>query len=246
MAYRAVAVEKMLQEVNLFSDRLQLPTPHPIRMPDLTSTYVFLPREGLNGVMTTENSYFSIDHGVLWCFSRLSVEGKESVVELFPKLIKTPSLVDSNSAYSLATQWLSAISMDVPALEHKYQPSVSQWFFYGKPEDLPKDVWSMPSVVSTNVRTMLPIFDVVWGKGDSPPVKLTILGWKRELLSLRLEDKSFSRRPVMVITNAAELNAMPDPPVAELRSGRNIMTNPVSPVTSTNRPPPFHRAVESH
>ena len=32
MAYKAVAIERMLAEANYFSERLALPTPHPLRM----------------------------------------------------------------------------------------------------------------------------------------------------------------------------------------------------------------------
>jgi len=247
MAYRVVAVERMLGEVNYFAQQLQLPTPRPIRPADITWSHLNPPRTGFGGAITVRNCDFSFPNrgeGKLCYITRLTVRDGHDVLDLYPELASTPSLIDSNGAYQLATQWLTSVSVDVPALEQKYKSNVRQWFFWGKPENLPKDQWSVPAITSTN-KTMLPIFDVRWGDGETPPVKVTILGSTKELLQLRMEDSSFSRRPPLVITNALELDDIPDPQVKHLQQIQGPETNSVStsPPASTNRPPPFHRRV---
>jgi len=44
-----------------------------------------------------------------------------------------PSLLDTNTAYQLATQWLAAVSVDVGELEKKYRPLSVQTTINGEP-----------------------------------------------------------------------------------------------------------------
>jgi radical SAM superfamily enzyme with C-terminal helix-hairpin-helix motif len=88
-------------------------------------------------------------------------------------------------------------------------------------------------------------FEVGWGEGDTPPVKVTIDGNTKELLAIDMQIASFSHRPLMIITNAVELNSIPDPPVKHLQgvpsTSQTILQN------STNSPPgmpPFQRKVQ--
>jgi hypothetical protein len=43
LAFRAAVIPRMLEEANYFSDRLKLPTPHPIQMTDIQYPYVSPP-----------------------------------------------------------------------------------------------------------------------------------------------------------------------------------------------------------
>jgi hypothetical protein len=247
MAYKAVAIERMLSEANYFAEQLHLPIEQPITLVDAQSAYVRPPRVGFGGVIQTKRFSFSFpnpNEGKLCYITRQTIRDGHDVLDLYPELARTPSLVDSNGAYQLATQWLTSVAVDVPSLQQKYPVNVRQWFFWGKPENLPKDQWSMPQITSTN-KTMLPIFDVRWGEGDTPPVKVTVLGSTKELLELRMEDCSFSKRTPIVITNAMELDSIPDPPVKQLQWIPNPDENSqrIDPGGSTNRPPPFHRRV---
>ena len=61
----------------------------------------------------------------------------------------------------------------------------------------------------------LPIFDVTWGgpeDQDSPPIGVKIFGPTKELISLRMEDTRFSKRPPLLIPNAEALNGTVAPP----------------------------------
>jgi len=93
---------------------------------------------------------------------------------------------------------------------------------------------------------MLPIFDVKWGEGDTPPVKVTVLGSTKELLELQINDVSFSKRPLLIITNAMELNSRPNPPVMHLQRPPADQTNSANCALSnapSPRPPPFRQQV---
>lgn len=260
LAYRAVAVEKLLREANFFSEQLKLPTPHPIQSSD---AHIWVSPPWFNKSDSTNTSLSKADRvraatffasGVVESgnFSfvlggianrrsihRFKIKDEDSIFDLYPELSKTPSLIDTNGAYQLATQWLSAISVDVPALERKNKPTFDQRFFWGKAEDLPKDDrWTNPP--ATTNKTLLPIFSVSWGDA----VSVTILGTTKELMALGMEGNSFVRYPPLIITNAMELNTRPDPPIKHLQR-RPSQESPTNSVGQTNspaqRPPPFRR-----
>ena len=89
------------------------------------------------------------------------------------------------------------------------------------------DVYHPPG--DTN-KTFLPIFDVTWGANTTDyPAEVEILGTKKELINLHLGDLSLSRRPLFVITNAIQLNNIPNPPLKRLKESSIGKTNSPSP-----------------
>ena len=82
-------------------------------------------RIGVNGTIETTNFFFSFEPGKMWKVQRLSEHDVQYFANDLDKLIGKPSLIDSNSAYQLATQWLSAVDVDVPAMERKYRHEVN-------------------------------------------------------------------------------------------------------------------------
>lgn len=240
-AYRVVAAEKLLREANFFSKQLKLPTPHPIQPSEANirvtppwfsksdSTNTSLSKADrirsatffVSGTVKSGNFTFSLGGPEnRRNIHRFKIKNEDSIFDLYPELAKSPSLIDTNGAYQLATQWLSAISVDVLALEGKYKPTLDQSFFWGKPEDLPKnDTYRNPT---TTNKTMLPIFSVSWG--DAASVK--ILGTTKELMELSMAGNSFVHHPPLVITNAFELNTRPDPIPKTLSPSTNRVTRP--------------------
>lgn len=266
LAYRAIAAEKLLTEANYLSKQLQLPIQYPILPSNANiwirgpwgsktdSTNMHLSKADriraasffASGVVAADKFTFGLggpDNRVN--VKRVRIKDEGSILDLYPELARTPSLTDTNGAYQLATQWLTAISVDVAELERKHKVGFFQHFFWGNLEDLPKDQWTYRPPTSTN-KTMLPIFDVNWGDGDTPGVKVTILGCTKELLELQINDASFYRRPLLIITNAIELNSRPDPPVKRLdRAVQEPHTNSaVSNRASPQMPPPFRRQIK--
>jgi hypothetical protein len=226
LAYKMAILQLALPEVNFVSKQLNLPTPHPIQMADMREAMVSPPQmKNLGVLVETTNFVFNFANGKL----HLIVNKEKNIesVDLYPKWANTPSLISSNGAYQLATQWLTAIEVDVGALKRKYgsQLNVEQAFFWNQPGI---EVHHPPG--DTN-KTMLPIFNVTWGDGTKTeyPVQIRILGTTKELMGLTLGDPSLSRRPPLFITNALELNNTPDPVVMHLQ-------HPAAPTLETNPP----------
>jgi len=60
-----------------------------------------------------------------------------------------------------------------------------------------------------------------------------------------MEDSSFSRRPALMVTNASELNSIPDPPVKQLQPvPQEMQRNPAALTNAPSaRPPRFRREI---
>ena len=265
LAYRMAAGQQMLDEANFFASHLKLPTPQPITFQNAKNIHVTAPwyskadnpdgslskadriRKGrffAAGAIETSNFYFGYTKGRLWSVQRLKLKDESSIVELFPELMKTPSLIDANGAYQLATQWLVSVSVDVAKMERKDKASFNQWHFNGAPEDIPKEDWKLDSVQSTNI-TMLPIFDVQWGEGEAFAAKVTVIGTTKDMFRLEVRDETLSKRPLLAVPNAVELNELPEPPEMKLRRAAPDGSHPKAgtPSAPAARPLPFHHRV---
>lgn len=160
----------------------------------------------VNGRMATTNFQFCFTHGRLTDIMRLSGSMSEYYAHDLDKLVGQSSLIGTNEAYQLATQWLAAVNMDMPAVS-KLQHVINQLKY------LPQG--------ASNALT-LPLFYVDFGSKhyqfaagspmkdyDKPQISVEILGTTKELQELLIEDASLSLRPTMIITNALELIRTP-------------------------------------
>src|SRR5207253_152044 len=111
------------------------------------------------------------------------------------QLAGKPSKIDTNGAYHLTRDWLASIEVDLPALEKAHPWKAEQWFLKGRFLRGPKPV---------------PVFDVKWGNWAMPTVSVMIAGDTKEILNLRLEDDSYSKRPVALIKDLDKLLAISD------------------------------------
>lgn len=172
----------------------------------------------LRGTIETTNLLFAFDQGRLSDVERLSEHDVQYYARDIDKLIGKPSVINEAQAYEMATQWLTAVDIDVVAMEKKYSPQVNQL--------------SVLPMNSTNA-VKVPMYFVHWGwrdfrNGDENHtvsseslVEVKILGTTKELVELRLSDASFSKRPPLLITNAIDLMRMGNPPAKHL----NVNTN---------------------
>ena len=206
LAYKMVALQLMLGEANFFSKQLDLPTPHPIQITNLIENHVSHPRFGFGGALGVTNFGFYFKQGKLWSVSNQQKQYGNWSAEWN----KSPSLIDKEQAYQLTTQWLSAVFIDVPALDKKFKVRVTQPFHYNLP--------------NSNNKEVLPVYEVKWGEEGHPAINVTILGPTKELMRLDINDLSFSKRPSLVIPNADELNSRPDPVFKKLQSA-TVATN---------------------
>lgn len=226
MLYRDQALERMAQEASWFCKNLHLSNAVPIQPHDiLPEFYIRPPRTGFGGIFRTTNYLFRFSTRLDGIYRR---DKQEERFDLYPIWARTPSLIDSNGAYQLATQWLSAIAVDVPVLQKKYPPKFYQWFYWGREAGVPDSEWNQHR--PTTNKVMMPIYDVYWGEQGTPAIKVTVFGPTKELMVFEMYDPSLSLRPPIVITNWQELLSIPDPPINRL----------IAPSTdSTNRPKLF-------
>jgi hypothetical protein len=158
----------------------------------------------VNGVLETTNFEFGFIQGRLTHVMRLSEHNVERYANNLDALVGQLSLIDTNGAYQLATQWLAAVDVDMPAL-NKLKWTVNQLHY--------------KTQGATNYVT-LPLYYVDFGNkhtpaqnnlpaSDEPLISVEILGTTKELQEMRFQDTSFSRRPQMLITNALELVRTP-------------------------------------
>jgi hypothetical protein len=229
LAYRSAVTQMMLGEANYFAKKLNLPTPHPIRITDIKdchpSSAAFSieggkmtslsdkkhpPRFVVYGNLSTTNFTFYFREGHLWSLGWAADSGMSYDEQ-------ASSLIDTNGAYQLAKHWLAAVDIDVGALEQKFKPNVEQrWYIRPGTETGDTNITSVPVTAPGQVdyaripetnKVMLPTFEVSW----SDAAKVKVLGTRKELMEFHLDDLSFSRRPTLVITNAIELSRTPDP-----------------------------------
>ena len=180
---------------------------------------VMPPPMGVTGSILTSNYWFYFNRGHLARFAeRYQVDGSTNQPTL-DELTRIPSLVDTNGAHQLATQWLAALSIDVTKLESKYPFHV--WQVQVRDKSAPE-----------GERRFLPTPVFRFGWGDSPnqrphscdPVYLELRGDEKRLRGLHINDQSFFTSPPMVLTNSSELlGPLPSPRhfVEELVGGKD-------------------------
>jgi hypothetical protein len=262
-AFRPVALHRMLLEVNLWVERLKLPGSHPVQLSDVKGFHVSPPyycrilntnydsplqqlqfgKISVGGNVQTTNFFFGFADGRLW-----SVVNNDINIErfrFFPIWAEMPSLVNSNGAYQLATQWLAAVDVNVTALERKYgsQKKIEQAFFWNQPG------LGVEHPLGDTNKTMLPIFIVTWGGNEktyiSPVARVEVFGATKELMKLEVGDGSLWRRPALIVSSVADFNkfikAQTNLPVLHFQHFKN---SPPA-MDFTNTPPPFHQKIES-
>lgn len=178
---------------------------------------------GVEGWIETTNFQFSFYQGSLRDVMRLDAPNMERYAQRLDQLVGKPSLIDTNGAYQLATQWLAAVDVNVTALEKQYPPSVNQLSY-------------LPRGASNAV--ILPLYYVDFGLRPihrESPVEVEILGTTKELQELSVangyvgSDVPYDHRPLLIITNALDLVRTPNPPLKRLQRSQSIQTNSPSP-----------------
>jgi len=218
LAYQQEAFARVLQEANQVAKDMDLPEKLPIDPTNLTQ--VFIPEYGfsqlfpkiIGNVHTTNYGYFvSIGHKLSYVEA---THQDENCLKWMKQYRWPKDRIDTNSAYQLATQWLTAAHMDVAGLNRDCTLHVELERFVN--QDLEK------------TKKFVPIYEVYWvsgknrqdGYGDVASV--TLLAPTKTLMSLRVEDQKYILRPAIVFTNLAELLAQTNPavPMTEMSAPR--------------------------
>lgn len=195
LAYKYVAVSIMLAEINYCAEKLRLPIQLPVERTHLEVQSVSPPNLfPFGGRLDTKDFSFSF-----------AEDGRlQYIYALPPRNQSTPpkkrshkndaSLLTTNEAYCLASNWLYAMSVDVRELQRTnhldiYRPI--EWD--GEKNKEPRSV-----------------FHVEWGPRNRTIAEASIGVRSRTLRYLRLEDTSFSKRPPVTIKEREKLLSIPD------------------------------------
>lgn len=193
LAYQFVAVAVMLAEINYCCSKLDMDIELPITEKAIRKAAVFHPDIiGFAGNVYTERFAFDFSRsGRLRFITKLQ---KRSRIEYLDTLVGVKSVIDTNDAYRIATNWLVGMEIDLEKLEKERPPTVRQQLFLTK----------------AGATVDLPIFHIKWGDWHRSAVEATVSGENRTLISLRQDVISYSKRPASLITNVAELLAITD------------------------------------
>jgi hypothetical protein len=213
LAYKYVATAVMLMEINHCASNLQLPVSLPLQEQDIRKS--FIPEPGLMGV----GGRFDFDNYSFSFATRLgeketklryitnirhpyhSMKGGSPEMNAYLEgLTHTKSLIDTNGAYRMATNWLERLEVDVPKLNAERPLTITQMKWMNR--------WPTP------------IFEVTWANNGGqlsngmpdpiPGIIVMISGDTGQLIHLRQEDLSFSKRPPALIKDLEGLLAIPD------------------------------------
>ena len=97
----------------------------PISATELKTYYVSPPRLRAGGSVETPDFFFGFGKdGRLQFITKNLPDAELSLPEKYEKWAKMKSLVDTNGAYALATNWLMKLDVDVAALEKEHPSQV--------------------------------------------------------------------------------------------------------------------------
>jgi hypothetical protein len=171
------------------------------------------------GFVATSNYIYSVS--IENKFSNLSVANSDQQCLNYKKQLLPITLMDTNAAYQMATQWLSESSMDVKSLNRDCRVKVEIDNFWNG---------LAPGKQMTN-RRFVPIYNVWWLSskdeaegGDTAYVQL--FAPTKTLLQLSVRNSTYNLRKALVFTNLADLF----PGIAPIHTNY--------PVKTTYPPPP--------
>ena len=124
LAYVYTAVTLMVAEGNRVLEQLNIGA-KPISATELKTYYVSPPRLRAGGSVETPDFFFGFGKdGRLQFITKNLPDAELSLPEKYEKWAKMKSLVDTNGAYALATNWLMKLDVDVAALEKEHPSQV--------------------------------------------------------------------------------------------------------------------------
>jgi hypothetical protein len=232
-AYQSAAMQLMVGQANFDAQQLHLRETLPITVPANTNTWnVASPPDGIAGGFSTSNYIYRFAAGELATIQRKPhPRGTAADAEEFK-----PSLIDTNSAYELAKQWLAGMSVDVATLEkfpHHVESMAARLPVAARFPRSAEGTNRAPEHAAPAARQSPgnpPIFRVSWG-GRSPvksavssPVQITveILGSTKQCIGLRIQNPDLLKTPPLQVANADKLLGVPPAPqhyVQELFGG---------------------------
>jgi hypothetical protein len=166
LAYKYVAVAAMLAEASFCSHNLKLPIKLPIERSQLRYRLVGTPElPSLRGRLDTDDYSFCFPRsGRLQFIHRLARLSPPDAGERNRTALRPTSLISTNEAYRLATNWLTALSFDVHALERSNECVVWQEVLWDE---------------NGREKGHRPIFHVDWGPRTHLKVEISRVSWAK-------------------------------------------------------------------
>lgn len=208
LIYKFLVLSMMIDQMNLMIEKLDLPragVTHPRQLTE-GDIYIRNPLSNIPEGYIRSDKYHFAGYGRLGLF-RLNTNGVNDWPDWFSYQGVQKTNVSSELAYQLARNWMEAASVDVAALEAKYQVKVDQSYSHA----------GKRSLVSPN-------FHVRWGDskamnkdpGLSPVAEVGLDAARKYLVTLQLNDLTFYRGNILTVTNAWAIALLPDEPVLQM------------------------------
>ena len=200
-AFQMESLRLVIEEANKVASELNFLESGPITKKNLKHTYIgtfgSVYEDGALGNITTSNYWYGIVRN--YKFSDLTIANFDARCrEYFEKYQWPIERLDTNAAYQLATQWLTAVHMDVKGLNRDFDVHVAlDPYWHGvQLGQLPKHKFS-------------PIYYLWWTPKDkeseSGGAYVELFLPTKTLLQLSVGDAKYILRPPVVFTNLAAL-----------------------------------------
>jgi len=207
-AYRKEALRLVIEEANRVAQELNLSENLPITESNLVEVFISPPsmvRLGFGNITTSNYTYYAtVGDKFSYLEKHFPDVMNKDYAELKAQYLWPMSRMDTNSACQLATQWLAAASMDVPAIIRDCNVHVEALTPEGK----------------TGAH-FVPLYRVYWtqksGSSVSPAASIELFEPTKTLRQLRVNKSEYILRAPLQITNVdfllsqtnASMNAAP-------------------------------------
>lgn len=193
-AYQEEALKLMLEEANKVAHELKLPEQLPITRSNLIEIHIGPPALVALGFVTTSNYSYNVGWGR--SFSGLTRWNHGGTFEPVKKAYTWPiSRLDTNRAFQVATQILTAVGMDVTALTRDCTIEISA----PKPE-------------ASGGTHFIPDYWVNWKKDGKLVAFIEFVEPTRSIRQLKVADPKYILRERIKIPNLAQLLSQTNAP----------------------------------
>ena len=184
-AYQEAVLKLMLAELNDYVMALKLPETLPLAKDSITNYHVTAPfvanQFGALGSLRTTNYSYGFGKGRHLCYITRIIKGTNPYdYDNNKPYAIDPIQVNTNAAYSMATQFLVKAFVDVSRLSTSSIVSIEPW-------------------VILHMTTSK--YTVQWEREGRPIVKVVVSPPKAELWTLRVEDSTLILRKPLEVTN---------------------------------------------
>ena len=177
---------------------LQIPDWQPVIGGEIVSYHISPPRLFPGGSFDTKDRIFGFGReGQLQFIQARESDPSLSLDERHARWSNMKSLIETDQAWEVASNWLSRLDVDVTELQKSNPVHVNQEFYYA-PD-------------GNQTKVMLPRFEVKWGTNEmDPAVWVSVFGPTKQPLYIRQTDASFSRRPHGIVRDVERLLKISD------------------------------------